>query len=407
MTNNQTTKTANEYGSELLVTVEQIEKIRQVWEKMQAGEPHPVINADIDRYLSVLHASEGDIRPWIVLIKKNGNPCSMLIGRREKSIIPLKFGYKTIFNFRMDCITIVYGGVLGCIEESFGDSIINELKKYMYSERLDVIYFSHLRTDTLFYRSLQKNLSFFSRNHRSVLQPHWRIRIPETIDNFYASRSKKHRKHLKQYQNALERQYPGQVRICAYRNPEEVERAVCDAASISKRTYQSGMGCGFQDDFSKRNILHEAAQKGWFRGFILYINEEPAAFRFALEYRRVFFGDGIGYDPQWKQLRIGTILFIKVLEHLCNEKQMDYYDFGFGDAEYKRSFGNESWEEAAATYIYALRPYPVFVNILETLNSCLTQLLAQLIKKIGIFSWIKRNWRSRLADTTESKSPDE
>ena len=53
---------------------EQIEAVRQTWEKMQAEEPYPKINADIDRYLSTLKATSNSKEPYIIVLKENGPP---------------------------------------------------------------------------------------------------------------------------------------------------------------------------------------------------------------------------------------------------------------------------------------------------------------------------------------------
>ena len=57
---------------------EEIEAIRPVWEQMQRDEPHPVPNADIDRYLSVVKTSGDDVRPYV--------------RKSAISIVPLRIG---------------------------------------------------------------------------------------------------------------------------------------------------------------------------------------------------------------------------------------------------------------------------------------------------------------------------
>ena len=37
--------------------LEEVESIRPIWEEMQRKEYHPVVNADIDRYLPVIKAN--------------------------------------------------------------------------------------------------------------------------------------------------------------------------------------------------------------------------------------------------------------------------------------------------------------------------------------------------------------
>jgi hypothetical protein len=270
---------------------------------------------------------------------------------------------------------------------------------------VDLVYFNHLPVESAFYRQVRERTGCLCRNHFPVIEPHWRMVVPRTMEEFYASRSRKHRKHLRQYQNALERQFPNQIEVRTYRKPEDLARAIQDAAAISKNTYQAAMGVGFADDVRRRHLLRTAAEKGWFRGHILYLNGEPAAFRFALCYNGVYFGDGIGYDARWKQLRVGTILFAKVLERLCGEEAVEYYDFGFGDAEYKRSYADESWLEAVGTYIFAFRPYPIAINMLNGVNGCVMRGLTWALGRSGISPWIKRTWRRRLTKT-DTASPE-
>ena len=208
--------------------------------------------------------------------------------------------------------------------------------------------------------------------------------MPKTIEMFYAARSKKHRSNLRRYLRKLERMVGQSMRMQTYCRPEEVPQAVADAAAISAHTYQSALGAGFTDDPAKRLVLRRAAEKGWFRGHILYLHDAPAAFQFALKYGRVYHGSAIGYEPQWRDLRVGTILFVMVLEQLCREGDVDYYDFGFGDAAYKESYADECWIEADATYVYAPRAYPLLINMVVTTNAALSASRPVVVGEAGI-----------------------
>jgi len=73
-------------------SLEEIEEIRPIWERMQRNQAFPIINADVDRYLSVLKSQKGqNIRPHVILLNRDGHPEAMVIGhigkhhlRREK-----------------------------------------------------------------------------------------------------------------------------------------------------------------------------------------------------------------------------------------------------------------------------------------------------------------------------------
>ena len=115
---------------------------------------------------------------------------------------------------------------------------------------------------------------------------------------------------------------------------------------------------------------------------------------------RVYYSVSIGYDPAFKSYRVGTILFLKVLESLCNDHSIDTIDFYFGDAEYKNHYGTEHWPEASV-YIFAPRLKLIFINILQSFTVLVNGILEYIVGKIGAVDWIKRKWRNLL----QTKNP--
>ena len=403
MESKNTYRLSDDWLLEELRTLEQIEANRELWQSFQFAGRYPSISTDIDRYLSVWKAG-GNFEPCILILRKNTRPKAMIIARISRESVHVKFGYKTIYKPKVKCLSVVYNGILAQLDDDIRETLVRGLIIVRDKYRLDCIHFDHLKVDSPFYQSIRTFSNILCRNHFPEIQPHWRMAIPRTIDEFLLSKSKKHRKHLRQYQNALERQFPKQIRMCTYQGSDDIEIAIQNAAAISKNSYQSGLGVGFTDNTKKRQLIQVASEKGWFRGHILYLNDQPASFRFALCYNGVYYGDGIGFDPKWKQFRVGTILFLKVLEELCQNKEVAQYDFGFGDADYKQSYGDESWREAVATYLFAPRFYPLAINLLNSINSAVNRGLMWVIKKCGVYGWLKRNWRKKLQKADHSKS---
>ncbi len=382
----------------IISSLDQVEIVRPIWKKMQAEEPYPVINADIDRYLSVLQALEDKACPLIVLLERNDQPRAMIIGRREKHIVPIRVGYKILFKPKLDCLAVVYGGILGQPDEQINSVLVVELMRLLKRRTVDAVYFNHLCVDSIFYKQICKIPNFLVRNHFPLIQLHWRVNISKSkgVEEFYASLSQNHRKHIRKYFRILEETYKGNVDFRCYRKPDDVAQVCKDVAYISQRTYQHGLGVGFTEDSQNSNLLRAAAEKGWLRAYILYINENPVAFELALKYNNICFGETAGYDPKWGKYNVGTITQIKILESVCNEQDVDYYDFGLGHADYKQRLGNKSWQEAALTYLFACRPYPLVINTLNAMNSGFVLGLTWLLLKTKIFLLIKRIWRRNL-----------
>ena len=88
-------------------------------------------------------------------------------------------------------------------------------------------------------------------------------------------------------------------------------------------------------------------------------------------------------------------MFLRVLERICADPGIESIDFGFGDADYKHRYGDEQWQEASV-YIFAPRPYPIFINMLRTFTTGLNRGLEYILNKTGLTGWTKRRWRNLL-----------
>lgn len=372
--------------------LEGIESIRSIWEQMQNKEPFPVPNADIDRYLASLNATSDDARPHIILIKHYDNPAAMIIGRVEKYKMRLKFGYLSFSCPRSKCFRVVYGGILGEPDIELCSLLVGELSKQLRQRQFDIISFNHLKTDTPFYETIREIPGFFTRDRFPTIDEHWRMTVPEKIEQFYLSHSHGHRHNLRRAIRKFEEECHGESRIIHYSTTSDVDDFIRVAADISAKTYQDKLGAGLVNDEKTRSRLFAAAAKGWFRGHILFSGDIPCAFQLALHYRRTYYMVSIGYDPAMSSYRPGLILFLKVLESLCADPSIDMIDFYFGGAEYKHRYGTEHWLEAWI-HMFAPRPCPIFIN---TLRSCAASVNAGLEYIANIFhsaDRIKRKWR--------------
>jgi hypothetical protein len=374
---------------------EDIEAIRPVWEQMQDREPYPVINADIDRFLSVIESSDDSVQPYVILAKQNDQPRAMVVGRLEMHAIPLRVGYKTILKPKLRCMTVVHGGILGQPDGDVSVLLIQELMKVLRQRQVDVIFFNHIRTDSCIFHISRKLPGVLIRGYFPKVENHWSMSVPENLEGFYQARSKKHRGNLKRYISKLDKEYRNQVRIITYTEEDDLDEAIKAASQISCLTYQHGLDSGFTDNPRTRVLLTTAARQGWLRMSVLYINGEPGAFQVGQQYGKQYMLEQIGFDPEWSSLELGTVLFIRVLEDICADLDTEFVDFGFGDADYKRSYGNKQWQEASV-HIFAPRPYPIFINMVRTFMMSIDASMKYLLSKTGLAGWVKRRWRDLL-----------
>ena len=65
---------------ETATTLEEIERLRDVWQGIQLHEPFPQINADHDRFVSLLKSKGEGVQPHVMLIKNNGQLITIVAG---------------------------------------------------------------------------------------------------------------------------------------------------------------------------------------------------------------------------------------------------------------------------------------------------------------------------------------
>jgi hypothetical protein len=370
-----TQHTPNNWEISIARSLNEIEAIRPIWEKMQQNENSP--------------------KPNVILLHNNSQPQTMLIGRIENIRVPCKLGYKNLFNPSLRCIAVVYGGIIGQLNPDVSALLIQTLINSLKRGDADTVFFNGLKTDSAICNAIKNHAGFLCREHFTKQSPHYRMTIPPSMEQFYQSCSKKHRANLKRYIRKLENEFQDQVKVITYSKEEQLEQAIKAAAQISSKTYQHALDSGLVDSHRTRSLLSSAAKSNWLQAHVMYIADQPCSFQIGLKYGSAYFLDKIGFDPQWEKFEVGTVLFLKVLEGLCNNNTTRWLDFGFGDAAYKQKYGNVSWPESSI-YIFAPRLYPILLNLALTSTSAASSALNYLVTKAGVYNWVKRHWRALL-----------
>jgi CelD/BcsL family acetyltransferase involved in cellulose biosynthesis len=114
-----------------------------------------------------------------------------------------------------------------------------------------------------------------------------------------------------------------------------------------------------------------------------------------LKYGRICFADVTAYSPKWMEWNVGSILFLKVVEQICGDPVVDSLDFGFGDSQHKQVGGSRQWAEASV-FIFAPRPFHVFVNLIRSLTLAMSMLAQHAISGLGIRNLVQRYQRRRI-----------
>jgi CelD/BcsL family acetyltransferase involved in cellulose biosynthesis len=250
------------------------------------------------------------------------------------------------------------------------------------------------------HRATLARTTFATRQSFSQTDRRWQIALSQTFDDYLASRSSSTRKGIRRTAYRLEQELGGRLAIRIFREPAELDRFFRDADAIAARTYQRGLGVGFDGSPRQRARTEMLMEHGWFRGYVLYVDGRPAAFEQGELYGGRFLSLSAGYDPDYGHQRVGAHLLAKAIEDLAADPDVLVFDFGFGDAEYKGRLADRCIEEGDVV-VYARRPRPLAVNfsraaVLGVVSAARTGLgRAALLDRA-------RKWRRRRAEGTQS-----
>jgi len=370
-------------------SIDEVEEFRRFWEEMQW---HP--NADIDFYLTIVSLREEILRPHVIVLSINEVPKTIVVGRIEEQRFEMKFGYKTLFKPKVRLLRIIYGGFLGDVSYANSNIIVSELIDSLNNSEFDVICLDNVCLDSDIYRLAKTKPGYFFRDHFPIKNLHWKASLPASIEEFTQNIRPKHRYWIRRMSRLLERNYHGKITFKYFHNKEEVDQLCNDVEEIAKKTYQRGIGAGFIFNNENYHRMNLSAEKGWLRAYILYISGSPSAFWIGTYYRDTFHLGFTGYDPKYKKFELGTILFMKMVEDLC-QNNIKEIDFGFGDALYKRRFGDQKWQEASIL-IFSPTLKGVTLNFKRTLTILSVQSTKWILNRLNLLEKVKKRWRSYL-----------
>lgn len=378
-----------------------VESIRFLWEQWQT---HP--NADFDFFSAIIKSRPSVVNPVVLVIFNKDNPVALAACRLEKVELTISFGYLKISRSEILQLTVVYGGLMGAWDESGATAFIHHLRQLMQREHIDAVYLAAMRLDSPVYKAANQFVPFFLRDSVLKNNLHWWADLPDTFDAFQKRINTKHRAQLRSKERKLAEHCGGTIQVRYFQVPQKVSLFCSTAEKIARATYLRGLGEGFVDNEEMRNRLDLAARKGWMRGHVLYADEKPCAFWLGTLYNHVLYLDYTGFNSDLKEYNAGQILFIKMIEGLCDAGSIRGIDFGFGDAIYKQQYGDRNWEESDL-YIFRNTPVMLLANLARKSAALLRMAAEKTLKRFDLFSRIKNRWRlSAEKSVSENENPE-
>ena len=275
--------------------------------------------------------------------------------------------------------------------------MIGEIGMALDRGEADLAVFRYLRTDSPVYHAATTLPGLLQRDYCLNSQAHRRMTLSSSVEAFRSRFSGKVRKNHKWQAAKLLRDYNGDVRVRCFQSSSEVEQLFCDAETVACKTYQRGLGVGFEDTPAMRNRLHFEAARGSLLAYILYVAGQPTAFWIGSVYKGTFFSSFMGYVPSLARYSPGTFLLLEVIEGFCGgnpDCHVQAIDFGLGDAAYKSLLGDCEWNEASV-YLFGFTAKSLALNALRTPVLLVDGLIKKGLDKVKFLGKVKRFWRQR------------
>src|SRR5262249_52303843 len=177
--------------------------------------------------------------------------------------------------------------------------------------------------------------------------------------------------------------------IC-YREKEEVPLFLDKAHQVSLRTWQSKrLGLRIENSPEVRKFWEGVASLGAMRSYVLEQDGRPLAFMLGIQWKGRFVSEEIGYDQDYAAFAPGKVLHFRLLDDLIARDTPALLDFGSGDNEYKRVFGNQQTMSGPALLVRrAWRP--MAVAWLSRVRHRVGQRLRGGLLRVGLLSTVRK-----------------
>jgi len=383
----------------VLRTSSEIEPLRDFWNSC-----NPPRDADIDFFLFILDTYPQVQRPHVVVLYEGGLPSALLVGRLEVSHVPVKLGYFALPVPELRVLQIVHGGWLGEISEQNARMLLESIMESLAAGEADAASFHSPEISSPLVKHACGLPTWWCADHLISPQAHRLRALPEKAGSFLAGLPKKGRYNQRKRIEDIACAF-AESRIERFGSSADLDQLMRDAETIAAKSYQRGLGVGFSETPIIRSRLRFEASKGWLRGYILYLDGQPAALWIGSLRNGVFLSEYVSYDPAYAKYGPGLHLILSVLEELqaSSSRPARLIDFGIGDATYKEMLANLSRQESTV-YIFAPRLKAVCINLLRTGVGKMNRLAKSFLGR----SWlagIKRKWRTGVSGQPSYRVP--
>jgi len=382
-----------------LRSVVELEQVREAWSSWPGNR-----DSEMESYLRYLQSNGVTERPHVIVVERDRKPEAILVGRIDLGRISCRLGYRHL-DLPARILCFVYGAFRGNLSNENSGLMVNSIMDSLKAGEANVAYMNYLREDSELFRLSIEKPGPLCRDYVRIGQPHFATRLPNSPEEFYRGLSSSARWQAKSKEKKLTKDFAGDVKIRCFREVAELDSLILDVEQVAKTSYQRGLGVGFADSPAMRDGLRLKAERGWLRGYVLYLGGRPSAFWIGDVNDDTFGSDYLGYDVQLGKYSPGMYLTLKVIEGFCEDSRegVRAVDFATGHAQYKEVLSNQQWRETCV-HVFAPTLKGVSLNLTRTFIGGLDQTIKKALSSTGLLQKIKKGWRARARPQVATQS---
>jgi hypothetical protein len=380
-------------------TPAEVDALAERWDGISVDSPHAsrALFALVDR------SAGASSRPHVVLAERDGESPILVVGRVERRPFEVKAGYRVLLRARAKWLSVVPGGVIGARTPEDHLRVVGFLRRSLARGEADILQLSKVEIGGPLHAAAMRRLAWYDRGRAVTPLRNHRSRLADGFDAFLAARSKgtrwRIRRRLKKLTESTElalwRVGPG----------DSADEVVSALDTVAGRSYQRGIGVGFVDDDLHRGLVSWALEGGPFRVWILKRHGVPLAYVNGVLHEKTFHLFETAFDASTADDEPGAILLAKVLEELAADPDVEAFDYGFGDAQYKQSLSDSS-VDVADLLAFAARPRPFLLNSLNLSSAAAISVAKRVIGKERIAA-LRRRKRAELVSAASGSDGGE
>jgi CelD/BcsL family acetyltransferase involved in cellulose biosynthesis len=323
-------------------SLEEVEALRGPWQALQGAD----LTTDIDYFLTLGKFHPEVRRPHVLLLERDAEPVTLLAAHLHEGWLAHRVGPWTVYKPTLRAVNVVYRGILGERSPETISTLLRALRGTLDRRDADAVLFRYLEPDSDVYRAARAAEPFHRRQHFAARRPHWSTTIGTSLEEVLSRRSAKTRENIRRTVRRIEQEFGDRLRLDILRTPTDAPRVFADIDAVAETAYQHDASTLFRNAELERRLVLLGLARGWYRAYVLRVDERPIAFWTGFAYGGTFGWRGAtGYDPAFARLSPGSYVLVRLLDDLARDPTIRLFDLGGGDVEYKRFFGDDRWEE--------------------------------------------------------------